>query len=118
MQATFQKAGDLDGLLAVKKEIERYRKVKTDDADPFEAVPEMTADVIVDAPPELRKLQEQYVASFTDAAATLKKNIADRGDKYRTQIKALIWVRYLSPRSAIFFLRVAAASVKLATYCS
>ena len=88
MQATFQKAGDLDGLLAVKKEIERYRKVKTDDADPFEAVPEMTADVIVDAPPELRKLQEQYVASFTDAAATLKKNIADRGDKYRTQIKA------------------------------
>ena len=88
LQATFQKAGDLDGLLAVKKEIERYRNAKVEDADPFEAVPEMTADVIVAAPQELRKLQVQYVASFSEAATALKKNIAERGEKYRAQIKA------------------------------
>ena len=88
LQATFQKAGDLDGLLAVKKEVERYRNAKAEDVDPFEAVPEMTADVIVAAPQELRKLQEQYVASFTEAATALKKNIAERGEKYRAQIKA------------------------------
>ena len=88
LRATFQKAGDLDGLLAVKKEVERYRNAKAEDADPFEAVPEMTADVIVAAPQELRKLQEQYVASFTEAATTLKKNISERGEKYRAQIKA------------------------------
>ena len=88
LQAKFQEAGDLDGLLAVKKEVERYRKVKTEDVDPFETVPEMTADVIVAAPEELRKLQEQYVASFTEAATTLKNSISERGEKYRTQIKA------------------------------
>ena len=89
MQTRFQEAGDLDGLLAVKKEIERYRKIKADETDPFEPVPEMTADVIVNAPLELRKLQEQYVASFTDAAATLKSSISERGEKYRAQIKSM-----------------------------
>ncbi len=89
LQATFQKAGDLDGLLAVKKEIERYRNAKAEDADPFEAVPEMTADVIVATPQELRKLQEQYVASFTEASTALKNNISERGEKYRSQIKAM-----------------------------
>ena len=88
LQAKFQKAGDLDGLLAVKKEIERYQKAIAGEADPFETVPEMTANVIVASPPELRKLQEQYVASFTEAAVALKKSIADRGDTYRSQIKA------------------------------
>lgn len=88
LQSKFQKAGDLDGLLAVKKEIGRYQKAKTEEADPFEAVPEMTADVIVAEPQELRKLQEQYVASFTEAASTLKKSISERGEQYRSQIKA------------------------------
>ena len=89
LQAKFQEAGDLDGLLAVKKEIERYRKVKTEEADPFETVPEMTADVIVQKPAELRNLQKQYVSRFADAAATLKNNISERGDKYRAQIKSM-----------------------------
>ena len=89
LRTKFQEAGDLDGLLAVKKEIERYRKVKTEEADPFETVPEMTADVIVAAPAELRKLQEQYVSSFAEAAATLKNSISERGEKYRSQIKAM-----------------------------
>ena len=88
LQATFQKAGDLDGLLAVKKEIDRYGKLKPEELDPFEPVPEMAPNVIVTAPAELRKLQEQYAASFTEAAATLKNNIAERGEKYRSQIKA------------------------------
>ncbi len=89
LQANFQKAGDLDGLLAVKKEIERYRKVKAEEADPFEAVPEMTADVIVQKPAELGNLQRQYVSRFSEAATTLKNSISERGEKYRAQIKSM-----------------------------
>ena len=89
LRAKFQEAGDLDGLLAVKKEIERYRQAKAEEADPFEALPEMTPNVIVTAPPELRKLQTQYVSSFTEAAATLKNSISERGEKYLSQIKSL-----------------------------
>jgi hypothetical protein len=89
LQAKFQKAGDLDGLLAVKKEIDRYQKAMAGELDPFETVPEMTANVIVTSPQELRKLQEQYVASFTEAATTLKTNISERGEKYRAQIKSM-----------------------------
>ena len=89
LRAKFQEAGDLDGLLAVKKEIERYRKAKTEEADPFEAVPEMTADVIVQTPAELGNLQRQYVSRFSEAAATLKSNISERGEKYRAQIKSM-----------------------------
>ena len=89
LRAKFQEAGDLDGLLAVKKEIERYRKAKTEEADPFEAVPEMTADVIVQTPAELGNLQRQYIARFSEAAATLKSNISERGEKYRAQIKSM-----------------------------
>ena len=89
LQAKFQKAGDLDGLLAVKKEIDRYQKAMAGELDPFETVPEMTADVIVTAPQELRKLQEQYVASFTEASTALKNSISERGEKYRSQIKSM-----------------------------
>ena len=89
LRAKFQEAGDLDGLLAVKKEIERYRKAKTEEADPFEAVPEMTADVIVQTPAELGNLQRQYVSRFSEAASTLKNNISERGEKYRAQIKSM-----------------------------
>ena len=88
LRAKFQEAGDLDSLLAVKNEIARYKKAKSEEADPFETVPEMTAEVIVAAPAELRQLQEQYVASFTDAAAALRKGVAERGERYRAQIKA------------------------------
>ncbi len=86
--AKYQKAGDLDSLLAAKKETERYKKAKAAEADPFETVPEMTDDVIVEAPAELKQLQEQYVASFMDAAAKLKKDVSERGERYRNQIKA------------------------------
>ena len=89
LRAKFQEAGDLDGLLAVKKELERYRKAKTEEADPFEAVPEMTADVIVQTPTELGNLQRQYISRFSEAAATLKNNISERGEKYRAQIKSM-----------------------------
>ncbi len=89
LRAKFQEAGDLDGLLAVKKEIERYRKAKTEEADPFEAVPEMTADVIVQTPAELGNLQKQYISRFSEAAAALKNNISERGEKYRAQIKSM-----------------------------
>ena len=88
LQAKFQEAGDLDALLAVKKEIERYRRAKAEEADPFETVPEMPSDVIVAEPAELRQLQERYVESFTEAAADFKKGISESGDRLRAQIKA------------------------------
>ncbi|MBQ6925181.1 MAG: hypothetical protein IJQ73_11115 [Kiritimatiellae bacterium] len=88
LQAKFQEAGDLDALLAVKKEIERFKKVKSEETDPFEAVPEMPSDAIVAEPAELRQLQEHYVAGFTEAAAELKKGLAECGERLRGQIKA------------------------------
>ena len=88
LQAKFQEAGNLDALLAVKKEIERYRRAKAEEADPFETVPEMPSDVIVAEPAELRQLQERYVESFTEAAADFKKGISESGDRLRAQIKA------------------------------
>ena len=88
LQAKFQEAGDLDALLAVKKEVERYRKAKAEETDPFETVPEMPADAIVAEPAELRQLQERYVESFTAAASDFKKGVSDCGDRLRAQIKA------------------------------
>ena len=88
LQSKFQEAGDLDSLLAVKREAERFRRAKAAEPDPFEPVPEMSPDDIVASPTELRKLQEQYVVGFTDAFQAMKTGIADLGEKYKNQIKA------------------------------
>lgn len=88
LHARFQEAGDLDSLLAVKNEAERFRKAKLAEPDPFEPVPEMTPDDIVASPPELRKLQEQYLVGFTDAFQSMKAGLVDIGERYKAQIKA------------------------------
>lgn len=88
LHAKFQEAGDLDSLLAVKNEAERFCKAKAAEPDPFEPVPEMTPDDIVASPAELRKLQEQYLVGFTDAFQTMKTSLSDLGERYKTQIKA------------------------------
>lgn len=88
LRSKYQEAGDLDGVLAVKKELDRYVNFNKEEADPFETVPEMTADVIVSVPAELRLLQEKYALSFSEANSTLKKNIKDRGEQLKAQILA------------------------------
>lgn len=88
LQKQFQEAGDLDSLLVVKRESQRFAKARMAEPDPFEPVPEMMPDDIVASPQELRRLQEQYVIGFTEALEAMKTGIAERGEKYKTQFKA------------------------------
>lgn len=60
MHRKYQSEGLLDELLAVKKEKERFSAVFSGELDPFEAIPEMTEDVLVDFPEPLSELQRNY----------------------------------------------------------
>ncbi len=59
----YQKDGALDEILAIKKELERFQNAVNSEAevDPFEPVPEMPEDAIVDFPESLAKLQKEYI---------------------------------------------------------
>ncbi len=87
LQAKFQQAGDLDGLLAVQQEAKRYAAARQAEPDPFEKLPEMTAEDIVATPEELRKLQIQYVESFSNAEKGLNDFFHDGAEKYRAFIE-------------------------------
>ncbi len=82
LQGKFQQAGDLDGLLAVQQEQKRYTAALAAEPDPFEKFPEMTADDLVAEPEELRKLQTQYVESFTSAEKALNDFFHEGAEKY------------------------------------
>ncbi len=88
LQNKFQLAGNLDGLLAVQKEIERYKRARAEEADPFELAPEMPESAIVSKPAELRQLQERYIESIKVAANTLKKKLSESGEHLCSQIRA------------------------------
>jgi len=82
LQGKFQQAGDLDGLLAVQREVKRYNTARSAEPDPFEKLPEMTAEDIVAQPDELRKLQTQYVESFSNAEKRLNDFFNEGAEKY------------------------------------
>lgn len=82
-----QSDGDLDGLLAVNNEIERFTKALAAEPDPFESVPEMPQDAIVDAPESLRKLQEGYVSGLQHASQMRKDAVSSASDKLKDHIE-------------------------------
>ena len=82
----FQKAGDLEGVLAVKREITRFQKAFEGERDPFEAVPEMPKETIVSSPAALRSLQINYVGSFSKARKTRKSALLTLNRKFIAQL--------------------------------
>lgn len=88
LSVKFQKDGDLDGLLAVKKEIKRFKELDRSELDPFEPVPDMTDEDVVQTPADLRNLQEQYRRGFAAAKNDYKNKVRERGEKLLAEIEA------------------------------
>ena len=72
LQKRYQSEGLLDELLAVKKELSRFQTAIAGEGDPFEDIPEMTEDVLVESPEPLRALQDRYISSRRDIAGRKK----------------------------------------------
>lgn len=87
MAKDFQSAGDLDGILAVKNEIKRFKDAIEAEPDPFESVPEMPQDAFVDSPQSLRKLQEDYIVGFSDASKIRKEAVSAASEKLKDRIE-------------------------------
>lgn len=84
---SFQNDGDLDGILAVKKEEKRFREAIAGEPDPFETVPEMPSDAIVDTPEVLRKLQENYVGGFVTSSKNRKAAVLEAAKTMKARIE-------------------------------
>lgn len=89
MQQRYQADGALDEFLAVKKEIERFKKVFETPADPFEEIPEMPEDALVEEPEALRALQDRYVSSRREIDGALKADTEACSDKLVDRISAI-----------------------------
>ncbi len=61
MEKKYKGDGALDELLAVRGEIKRFKDAFAGELDPFETVPEMPEDAIVEAPDALIELQQKYI---------------------------------------------------------
>ena len=85
-----QDAGDLEGILAIRDEMDRFIKAITGDADPFEPVPEMPESALVKTPAVLRQLQDAYLKSRGDQAELRNKQIADLTARLTARLDAII----------------------------
>lgn len=85
-----QDAGDLEGILAIRDEMDRFIKAITGDADPFEPVPEMPESALVKTPAVLRQLQDAYLKSRVDQAELRNKQIADLTARLTARLDAII----------------------------
>jgi hypothetical protein len=72
-----QDAGDLEGVLAVMQESERFIAAIKGEADPFELVPEMPESALVKTPATLRQLQDSYLKNKSDQAELRNKQFTD-----------------------------------------
>ncbi len=89
LMARYQREGNLDGVLNVAREQKRFAEAMQGERDPFEMTPEMPDSALVREPAELRRLQEQYVQRFKDAAAERQKAVNDLTAKYLSRLEAL-----------------------------
>lgn len=89
LKERMQRSGELDGMLAVAKEQQRFTQAMQQERDPFELTPEMPADALVEKPVELRAQQDFYLKRHQDAAALRQKDIEDLTAKYLARIEAL-----------------------------
>lgn len=89
LQNELQASGDLDGYLAVTKEIARFAEAVKGEADPFEKVPEMPETALVAQPKKLRDLQDQYLKAYKEIADRRHKQIEDLTNRYIAQLEIL-----------------------------
>jgi len=68
MQKKLQISGDLDGVLATANEAKRFAAALNAEGDPFELVPEMPQNALVEAPAVLRALQDAYIKRHKESA--------------------------------------------------
>ncbi len=90
LKRKFQEDGDLDGMLATMKEAKRFVAAQAAEADPFEAVPELTTEALVAAPAELRQLQDAYLKSHADRAEALTRQVEERVAQLIARLEALV----------------------------
>jgi hypothetical protein len=77
LRRKLQDAGDLEGILAVMRESERFSAAITGETDPFERVPEMPESTLVNTPTALRQLQDAYLKSRCDQTELRNKQLTD-----------------------------------------
>ncbi len=73
---------DTTGTEATREEAARFMKALGDEPDPFETVPEMSAEALADVPPALRLTQENYAARRTANDLARNEKITALADKY------------------------------------
>jgi hypothetical protein len=89
LQKKLQDAGDLDGYLAVNKELTRFCEAVLAEPDPFEEIPEMPVAALVEQPEGLRTLQEKYRESCREKSEQRSKNIETLYRNYITQLETV-----------------------------
>ena len=89
MQKKFQAEGLLDELLAVKSETKRFQSALAAEADPFEEVPEMPEEALVDTPEQLRQLQDKYLESRREIFSQLSADIDTHSEKLLKRIETM-----------------------------
>jgi hypothetical protein len=89
LRAQLHRSGELDGLLAVDKEVKRFNDAIKGDADPFEKIPEMPENVLVDKPEVLKQQQEQYRKLYSAKIDIRRKQIEAASNAYINKLEAL-----------------------------
>jgi len=89
LSSRLKEAKDANGMAAVRKEAGRFMQALAADPDPFEAVPELTADAVVDGPEALRLIQETYVARRTANDLTRNEKVTALSEKYLSGLDLL-----------------------------
>ena len=89
LQKKLQDAGDLDGYLAVTKEVKRFAEALKAEPDPFEKIPELPESALVEKPEALRALQDQYLKAHKDKSDVRTKKVEDLARGYVTQMEVV-----------------------------
>ena len=89
LRRKLQDVGDLEGILVVMQESERFITVIAGDADPFERVPEMPESALVKTPAALRQLQDAYLKNKSDQAELCNKQITDLAGRLIGRLDAI-----------------------------
>lgn len=73
---------DATGTEAARKEAARFMKALGDEPDPFETVPEMSAEALIDLPAALRLTQQEYAARRNANDLLRNERVTALADKY------------------------------------
>lgn len=92
LRRAMQAEGNLDGILAVDKEIQRFNSAVEDGGDEFDPVPEMPDNALVETPLQVRAAQDAYVrqrngsqATRQNALDTLTRRFVARLDEFQRE---------------------------------